>query len=142
MHRSQGLGRLFYRLAVLCLAAGTVVLTSDIHAEPVKGAMRVAAGKTKLVFVVAGFDTECRSTTLPVVSVDAPAAKGKVVLKAGETTTVQYSLSGRCIGAKVQGVAIYYVAADDAVGADAFSISARMPTGEIATRMFNLHIVD
>jgi hypothetical protein len=110
--------------------------------EPVKGAVRVGAGKSKLVFVIAGFDAACRSTTYPTVTIDAPAAKGRIILRPGETTTVQYSVSGRCIGAKVEGVAIYYVAADDADGADVFSISARMPSGEVATRMFHIHITD
>jgi len=124
-------------LAVLALAAHVATAS-----EPAKGAIRVVAGKTKLVFVIAGFDAACRSTTYPTVTIDAGAAKGRVILRPGESTTVQYSVSGRCIGAKVEGVGIYYVAADDAEGADAFSITARMPGGEIATRMFNIHITD
>ncbi len=110
--------------------------------DPPRSATRVSPGGTTRVFVMAGFDGQCRSTPSAQITIDVPPAKGSVALREGQGTTVQYSLSGSCIGAKVQGVGIYYSARPNTEGADTFSITARLASGETASRTFHLNIAD
>ena len=56
--------------------------------------------------------------------------------------SVQFSVTGKCKGARVIGTGIYYAARSDAVGEDTFTISARLATGEVSTRSFAMFISD
>jgi len=63
-----------------------------------------------------------------------------VSFKQGEATTIQYSLSGKCIGTVVQGTGIYYTPAPGQSGTDTFTVSGRLGNGEPATRTFSVII--
>jgi hypothetical protein len=128
------------RCTGLIVAAVVAAASGTLAQEPSRGATRVSPGGTTRVFVMAGFDSQCRSTPSAQITVDVPPAKGSVSMREGQGTTVQYSLSGSCIGAKVQGVGIYYSARPNTEGADTFSISARLASGETASRTFHLNI--
>jgi hypothetical protein len=107
-----------------------------------KGAARVSPGGTTRVFVMAGYDAACKPTPPALITVDVPPAKGSVSLREGQGITVRSSAGGTCIGAKVEGTGIYYTARASTEGADTFTISARLPTGETATRTFHLNIAE
>jgi hypothetical protein len=94
------------------------------------------------VFVMASFDANCAPAATPQLSIDQAPAKGSVSFREGQTTTVQSSVSGNCVGARVQGVGIYYTARAGETGSDAFVVSARLATGEIATRTFKVTIAE
>ena len=121
-------------LLVPALAAGAQ--------EATRGATRVSPGGTTRVYVMAGFDEHCQSLAFPKITIVAVPAKGQVTFREGQVTTVQSSLSGKCVGQRVQGVGIYYTARGDASGADTFAISARLGSGETAERVFQLTIAE
>jgi hypothetical protein len=129
------------RTMVYAAAALLPALAAAAEERPKTGT-RVSPGASTRVFVMAGFDANCQSLPKPQITVTVPPAKGAVSFRDGQTTTIQYSLSGKCIGAKVQGTGIYYTANANAEGPDTFSVEARMPTGEVASRTFKLNISD
>jgi hypothetical protein len=92
------------------------------------------------VFVMAGFDTACKSISPVRITITAAPSQGLVTLHDGQQTTVQYSVSGACIGAKVVGTGIYYTARPGADGTDTFAIAAQIGGGEPVTRTFNVRI--
>lgn len=102
---------------------------------------RVKPGEATRVFVMAGFTPDaCAFIGFPDMQIDAPPAKGQVVFKQGEATTIQYSLSGNCIGNQVQGTGIYYTPVAGQAGEDTFTVSGRLGSGEPATRTFSVII--
>ncbi len=112
-------------------------LTPAAHAG---SGTRVKPGEATRVFVMAGFTPECAFIGFPDIALAAPPAKGTVETKPGEATTIQYSLSGKCIGTKVEGTGIYYKAAVGQTGEDTFTVSGRLGNGEPATRTFSVII--
>jgi hypothetical protein len=101
---------------------------------------RVKRGEPTRVFVMAGFTPACAFIGYPDMQLDKGPAKGQVAFKTGEATTIQYSLSGNCVGAAVQGTGIYYTPAAGHVGADTFTVTGRLGTNEPATRTFSVII--
>jgi hypothetical protein len=132
-------------MAVLTAALAVVGMAGSGIAgaqETGKTGTRVSPGGTTCVFVMAGFDAACQSTGYPQISIVTPPTKGQVSLREGQGTTVQYSLSGKCVGAKVLGTGIYYTAGAGTDGPDSFTISAKLGSGETAERSFKLNISD
>lgn len=128
---------------VLGLAAISLALLT-LWAHPAhagaKGT-RVKQGEATRLFVMAGFTPDaCAFKGFPELQLHAPPAKGQVGFKTGETTTIQYSLSGKCIGTQVQGTGIYYTPTSGQVGEDTFTVTGRLGTGEPATRTFSVII--
>lgn len=102
---------------------------------------RVKPGVANRVFVMAGFKQDaCTFMGFPEMQLDTQPAKGQVSFKPGEPTTVQYSLSGNCIGTQVEGTGIYYTPAPGQSGPDTFTVTGRLGTGEPATRTFSVII--
>lgn len=120
-----------------CLA--TLAAVSPVSGEKFLGT-RIAPGAETRVFVFAAFDANCQPLAAPRLVVEAAPGKGTVEFRDGLETTVQYSLSGRCVGKRVNGTGVFYKANKDGEGADAFTVSARMSGGEVATRSFHLRI--
>lgn len=122
----------------LCLGAVAGVLATGADAQERPTTKRVLPGKVTQMLVIAGFGQDCKAATMPEIELTAQPAKGTVLLQSGVPTKVQFSVSGNCVGAAVEGVSILYRAQPDAVGEDAFSIVAKMRTGEAATRTFRV----
>jgi hypothetical protein len=102
---------------------------------------RVKPGAPTRVFVMAGFRPDaCSFIGYPEMQLQTQPAKGQVQFKTGEATTIQYSLSGKCVGTQVQGTGIYYTPASGQSGADTFTVSGRLGSGEPATRTFSVII--
>jgi hypothetical protein len=94
------------------------------------------------VFVLAGFGKWCEPVAAPQITISAPPAKGEVSFVPGQETTIQYSAQGTCIGQKTQGTGIYYTARAGQQGTDRFSISAKLASGETASRTFEVRIAE
>ena len=125
------------------LAALALVATLPAAAqEPPRGGTRVSPGGTTRVYVMAAFDKDCVSLPKPEIAITTPPAKGHVSLREGQTVVVQQSISGSCLGQRVTGTGVYYTAGADASGPDSFRISARLSTGEVTERTFQLRIED
>lgn len=127
------LGALFVILVVLC-----ELLALPAAAEG-RGT-RVKQNQPTRVFVMAGFTPECAFIGYPAISIDQAPAKGTVETLEGADTTIQYSLSGKCIGTPVKGTAIIYKPAPGQTGEDKFTVSGRLGSGEPATRTFSVII--
>jgi hypothetical protein len=120
-----------------------IMLLCELFAWPAAAegrGTRVKQGQPTRVFVMAGFTPDCAFKGYPVISVDQAPAKGTVETAEGADTTVQYSLSGKCIGTPVKGTAIVYKPAPGQTGQDTFTVSGRLGNGEPATRTFSVII--
>lgn len=102
--------------------------------------IRAVPDRPTRVFIMAAFDDACRSLPAPAIDITVAPRKGAVQFREGQTTTVQYSLSGKCAGTRVTGTGIYYAARADASGEDTFTISAKSAKGEVATRTFKMFV--
>lgn len=118
------------------LGAIAWMLSFPAHA----GGTRVKPGEKTRVFVMAGFTPECVFKGFPDIQLDKPPVKGFVQTTPGEATTIQYSLSGNCVGKKVDGTGIYYTSAPGEIGEDTFTVIGRLGSGEPATRTFSVII--
>lgn len=109
--------------------------------DTVERGTRVVAERPGRVFVMAGFDENCQSKSPVTITIDKAPEKGEVTFREGQTTTIQYSISGRCIGNRLMGTGIYYTARKGATGTDTFSITARVGN-DTASRSFTVRIAE
>jgi hypothetical protein len=108
---------------------------------PVRGTP-VIAERAARVFVWAGFKEKDCSLVPATVTIAKQPGKGAVSFRANQTTTVQYSQSGKCIGQRMQGTGVYYTASKGTEGVDTFSVTATTPTGQTMSRSFQVRIVE
>lgn len=92
------------------------------------------------LFVLAGFTSDCAFKDFPELQLDQAPTKGSVQFKQGETTTLQTTLSGNCVGSQLQGTGIYYTPTAGKVGEDIFTVTGRLGSGEPATKTFSIII--
>lgn len=102
----------------------------------------VVAGRRARVFVMAGFDADCRSLPEPSLTVTVPPTKGEVSFQPGQQTAIRTSATGTCTGATVTGTGIYYTARPGETGQDSFTVSAVSSGGSTTERAFTVTIVD
>ena len=128
----------------LLLSTFALMATLEISSaqETPAGMIRAVPDRPTRVFIMAAFDDNCRSLPAPAITITAAPQKGAVQFREGQSTTVQFSATGKCVGKPVTGTGIYYAAKADASGEDTFTISAKSSTGEIATRTFRMFISD
>ena len=127
--------------AVAGCAVGSASLTTGSlqgPAERQRGA-RVAGDGEQRVFTLAGLGPDCKPA-LPALSVVAQPKKGTVSFKPVELTTVQFSVSGNCVGQRVNGQGVFYTPAPGQSGYDAFTISAALGGGQTVTRTIDVQI--
>lgn len=131
-------------IAAVLLASLTLVSTLGISSaqETPAGMIRAVPDRPTRVFIMAAFDDNCRSLPAPETTITEAPKKGAVQFREGQSTTVQFSATGKCVGKPVTGTGIYYAAKADASGEDTFTISAKSATGEIATRTFRMFVSD
>jgi hypothetical protein len=75
-------------------------------------------------------------------TIDKQPDQGTVTFDAVEPTTMQYSLSGNCIGHRVAGTGVYYTPKPGAAGTDTFTISAHAGRSTTATRTITVSIAE
>jgi hypothetical protein len=102
----------------------------------------VVPGRPARVFVMAGFGKNCEPLAGPAITVDQKPSKGDVTFVPGQETTIQYAASGTCQGQRATGTGIYYTARAGATGIDRFSVTAKLASGETATRAFEVTIAE
>ena len=130
-----------FQLAIAITAMVVGLLSLWINPARAEGkGTRVKPGEATRVFVLAGFTPECAFKGYPAIAIDKLPAKGTVETTEGADTTIQYSLSGKCIGTPIKGTSITYKSAPGQTGEDTFTISGRLGTGEPATRTFSVII--
>jgi len=102
----------------------------------------VIVGRPARVFVMAGFGKNCEPVAAPEITVTQPPEKGDVSFIPGQETTIQHSAQGTCVGQKTTGTGIYYTARTGTSGTDKFAVSAKLASGELATRVFEVRITE
>ena len=125
------------------ISTGSLAPEATKAAKPTKSATfakPVKAAKATRMYVWAGFKEKDCSPVAAEMSVAVAPSKGTVTFRKDEPTTVQYSASGKCVGKRMQGTAVYYTPAADQFGPDKFTVSAKTATGQAVTRSFNVTI--
>jgi hypothetical protein len=107
-----------------------------------KRGTQVIAGQTARVFTFAGLGAGCAPSGQPQLTIDRAPTKGAVTFEPVAPTTIQYSISGNCIGQRVAGTGIYYTPRAGEVGVDSFIISARSGRNTEVTRTIDVRIAD
>ena len=128
-----------------CSSGGSQVESASLpgNAPSADAAVRstpVVPGRRARVFIFAGVGNKCEPIAAPQITITEPPAKGDVSFVPDQETTIQSSAKGTCIGTKTKGTGIYYTARAGQDGTDRFSISARLASGETATRTFEVRI--
>ena len=126
------------------IATGTLpTLASQpaAQAKPAAFAKPVKAAKATRMYVWAGFKEKDCSPIAPQMAVAVTPTKGDVSFRPNEMITIQHSKSGKCVGQRVPGTAIYYTPKADQDGPDRFSVTATSSSGQVATRSFNVNVV-
>jgi hypothetical protein len=155
--RSQRLARIVASVVLasaLAGAAGCSGLKSQGAGAPLPGdaptpttdaAVRsspVVPGRPARVFIFAGFGDHCEQVAAPTITIATPPAKGDLSFVPDQETTIQSSAHGTCIGQAAKGTGIYYTARAGQQGTDHFSVSAKLASGETATRTFQVRIAE
>ena len=125
------------------LPAGTPAL--DGTAPTTDAATRaspVVASRPARVFVMAGVDQACKPLPAPQITITQPPTKGDVTFKPGQEATLAATAQGTCVGQKSIGTGIYYTARVGSTGTDRFMIEAKLASGEVATRTFEVKIAE
>jgi hypothetical protein len=99
-------------------------------------------GRPGRVFIFAAVDKDCQPLAAPEVTVTRAPAKGEVTFRPGQQTKLAASAGGTCLGVSAVGTGVYYTARPGTVGADSFTLSARLATGETMTRDFSVKIAE
>lgn len=128
------------RGVVVLSAAAVLIAAIAPSATDAASARRVKRDTPTRLFVMAGFTPDCAFKGFPELQLDQQPAKGQVDFKQGETTTLQTTLSGACVGAQVQGTGIYYTPAAGQTGEDTFTVTGRLGSGEPASKTFAIII--
>jgi hypothetical protein len=102
----------------------------------------VVPGRPARVFIFAGFGDHCEQVAAPQITVSVAPAKGDLSFVPDQETTIQSSAHGTCIGQTARGTGIYYTARAGQQGTDRFSVSAKLASGETATRAFEVRIAE
>lgn len=102
----------------------------------------VVAGRRARVFIFAGLGDKCEPLAAPQISVTEPPGKGDISFVADQETMIQASAKGTCLGQKAKGTGVYYTARVGEAGADRFSVTARLASGETVTRSFVVTIAN
>ena len=126
------------------LTTGALPSLASQPAAPAKSAAfakPVKAAKATRMYVWAAFKEKDCSPLTPQMAVAVTPTKGAVTFRPNETITIQHSASGKCVGKRVPGTAIYYTPNADQDGPDQFSVTATSSSGQIGTRSFRVNVV-
>lgn len=130
-------------LAAGCSSPGTDAMSPAPGAPTQDAATRAApvvVGRPARVFIFSGFDENCAPLAAPQITIMQPPSQGEISFVPGQETTIQYSLTGKCVGQRTTGTGVYYTARAGSGGTDRFALEARLATGEVATRTFEVRI--
>ncbi|MFY0614244.1 MAG: hypothetical protein JXQ99_22130 [Hyphomicrobiaceae bacterium] len=122
------------------ISTGSLPKVSETVTKPTAFAKPVKAAKATRMYVWSGFkEKDCSPVAADMKVATAP-TKGTITFKPNEPITIQHSASGKCVGQRMQGTAVYYTPNADQIGPDTFTVSATTATGQAVTRSFNVTI--
>lgn len=124
-------------------AASVAPAAPKVGAPTADAAVRktpVVPGRRARVFIFTATGDDCEPLPAPELTITAPPSKGDLSFEPGQETTVATSGKGTCTGKPATGTGVYYTARAGQTGADRFAVTARLKTGETATRNFEVHI--
>jgi hypothetical protein len=124
------------------LPAATAPTADAPTADAAVRSTPVVPGRRARVFIFAGLGDHCEPVPAPQITVTAPPAKGDVSFVPGQETTIKTSTHGTCIGQTAKGTGLYYTARGGQSGTDRFTVTAKLASGETATRTFEVHIAE
>ena len=129
-----------------CASQPTPQLQPDKAQGPAAGVAKrsrpVVAGRPARLYIWAGFsEKDCKPITANFAVTQAP-AKGTVSFKPNQPTKIQHSGSGKCIGTRLAGTGIYYLAKEGQSGSDQFTVTATTPSGQTVTKSFQVEIAE
>ena len=78
----------------------------------------------------------------PELQITTSPAKGDISFRPGQETIIAASLTGSCPGAKSTGTGVYYTARAGATGTDTFAVTAKLASGEVMRREFQVTIAE
>ncbi len=130
-----------------CTAAGPNAtslqpVNAPVTADAAVRSAPVVPGRRARVFIFAGLGNNCEPIAAPEITITEPPSKGDVTFVPGQETTIQYSAQGTCLGRPATGTGVYYTAREGQQGTDRFSVSAKLASGEIANRTFQVTIAE
>lgn len=102
----------------------------------------VVVGRPARVFIMAGVGKNCEMLPAPQITVTVSPTQGDVTFVPDQPTTIQTTAKGTCLGQPAKGTGIYYTARQGATGADRFSVTAALASGESASRSFEVKIAE
>jgi hypothetical protein len=102
----------------------------------------VVAGRPARLHIAVAFDGACKPLALKSIAVRTPASKGDVTFQEGQTTVINQSASGRCIGTALPGTGVYYTAKAGAAGRDQFAVDIVLSNGQTTTKTFDVMIAE
>jgi len=117
-------------------------VNAPVTADAAVRSAPVVPGRRARVFIFAGLGNNCEPIAAPEITITEPPSKGDVTFVPGQETTIQYSAQGTCLGHTATGTGVYYTARDGQQGTDRFSVSAKLASGEIANRTFQVTIAE
>ena len=121
-------------------SADDVGTQASVTADAATRSSPVVVGRPARVFVFAGVGKNCEPLAAPQITVTANPAKGDLSFKPGQETSIAASAQGTCVGQKSTGTGVYYTARADAEGTDRFTVEAKLASGEVSTRTFEVQI--
>lgn len=126
--------------------APTLLTTASVDNAAAEGkavrATPVVPGRPARMYVATAFDAKCAPVALKSVTVRTPPLTGEVSFRPGQTTVVNESATGKCLGTSLAGTGVYYTAKAGASGRDRFAIDIVMADGATATRTFDVTITE
>lgn len=99
-------------------------------------------GRPGRVFIFVAVDKDCQPLPAPELMMTRPPGKGKVSFRPGQKTKLAASAGGTCLGVSASGTGVYYTARAGSAGADSFSVTAQLASGETMTRDFQVQIAE
>lgn len=123
------------------IATGSLPKVAEAASKPAAFAKPVQETKATRMYVWAGFKEKDCSPVEPQMSLAVAPTKGDVSFRPNESITIQHSASGKCVGQRVSGTAIYYTSKAGHDGPDRFTVTATTQSGKTVSRTFNVNIV-
>ena len=100
----------------------------------------VVPGRRARVFIFTAIGDNCETLPAPTLTIAAAPQKGDLSFEFGQKTTIKTSGKGTCIGKTANGTGVYYTARIGHSGTDRFAVTAKLKSGETATRKFEVRI--
>ncbi len=121
--------------AFLCVSA----LVAGAQGDTFERQVRAAPGRDVRVGIYTNIRPDCTSGPLPAIRLVAPPAHGTVSVKRGTLKATNFR---QCLATEVPAFVVFYRAAKDFTGADAFALEIRFSGGRKELQRFRMNVSD